>query len=183
MQLLCLDIATTTGWACGTVPDRPLPTPLELRAGDPVYKPQSGSYRIPNAHDASQRLVRYEQWLQDMIAVHKPDVVVFEAPFVTGRTHQNTARLLMYLAGVTELTAKKVQGLRFFEENNARVRKHFINKGSGKRAELKRKTLEACWSLGWMEFSDTDDNRADALALWHYAASLVLARQMQKGAA
>lgn len=176
MNLLSLDIATCTGWASGVVPSDPLPTPLEVRSGDVVYKPNSGSFRIPGAHETSQRLVKYQDWLKGLIDLTKPDVLVFEAPFVTGQTHQNTARLLMYLAGVTELTAKRAGGIRLFEENNARVRKHFINKGSGKRAELKRKTLEVCWSLGWMEFSDDDDNRADALALWHYAASFLLAK-------
>jgi hypothetical protein len=50
------------------------------------------------------------------------------------------------------------------------VRVHFIGSTRHKRAEAKALTINACHRLGW---TPTDDNAADALALWHYQASIL----------
>ncbi|TAI66204.1 hypothetical protein CWO89_09540 [Bradyrhizobium sp. Leo170] len=50
------------------------------------------------------------------------------------------------------------------------VRAHFLGTNRIKRKEAKVLTIDACHRLGW---APADDNAADALALWHYQASLL----------
>ncbi|TAI60697.1 hypothetical protein CWO89_39310 [Bradyrhizobium sp. Leo170] len=50
------------------------------------------------------------------------------------------------------------------------VRGHFLGTNRHKRKEAKAFTIDACHRLGW---APCDDNAADALALWHYQASLL----------
>ena len=50
------------------------------------------------------------------------------------------------------------------------VRAHFIGERNLKRDVAKREVLLRCRQLGWRA---DDDNAADALALWSYAAALI----------
>lgn len=153
--LLALDLATSTGFA--------------LRSANGLI--QSGSQRFQKGLAVGPFLIAYERWLAESLTVWQPEVVAFEAPWVGGVTHQDTARKLMCLAGVTEMACLKAPSVqRHFEANNASVRKHFLGKGRGDRKELKRLAIDACRARGW---DPENDDEADALALLDYLAHCI----------
>ena len=150
--LLTLDLATSTGWAA-------------WRPGD--SRVASGVVRMPKTgEDVGWFLDVFDARLRDLLTLHSPEMVVFEAPWIGPNTHQDTARKLLCLAGMTELVCRRA-GLRYREANNASVRKHFIGKGRGDRRTLKDMTMRACQQRGW---DPENDDEADALALLDYAA-------------
>ena len=64
-------------------------------------------------------------------------------------------------------------GLHHEEVADATIRKHFIGRRNmGERANTKAAVIQRCHVLGYMPKECNDDNRADALALWDYAAAI-----------
>lgn len=149
-NILALDLASRFGYA-------------KLRNGEITY----GSYLLPKTgEDVGRFLVAFEDWAR--LFAPGVDLIIFEAPWVGEKTSQDTARKLLGLACMTEVVATRLE-IVCREENNAVVRKFFIQKGRGERAELKKLTIERCRQLGW---SPADDDAADALALLNYAMHL-----------
>ena len=70
------------------------------------------------------------------------------------------ARGIAFIRGVHEINTVDVGA----------VRQHFIGARNLKSAIAKREVLEKCRRLG---FPATDHNAGDALALWHFACSLI----------
>ena len=89
-------------------------------------------------------------------------------PILSAKTTLITCRKLYGFAAVCELVARHAE-IRCSEVNNAKVRKHFIGKGSGKRDELKAMTMEMCCSRG---LKPQSDDEADEFGIHHYAATL-----------
>lgn len=173
MSLLALDLATVTGYAVGDPELHERLTALEAYGRGDNAKPFSGSHRIaPPGTPLGVFCIRYEDWLGDMLLVHQATHVVFEAPWVGGKTSQDVARKLMGLAILTETVATRAKVPWIREANNASVRKHFIGKGRGDRKTLKRLTIEACQNRGW---EPRNDDEADALALFDYACHCLAA--------
>lgn len=155
MRYLALDIATVTGYAA----DRP-------GGGD---TPVTGTVRVRvEDEDLGAAFLEFEQHVEDLIAVHRPGVLAFEAPLVIGGgrgttrpTNHATVRLLFGLAAIAELVGTRRQ-LQVFEAHIGSVRRHFC--GSG-RAD-KREVLARCKLLGWdVKTADA----ADGAAIWDYA--------------
>lgn len=134
----------------------------------PTQSLQYGSVKLKAPDGLGEFLSQYTGWLGDTIRTERVDTVVFEQPFVGVNTHQQVARKLMSLSGLTELVCWRAD-VDCHEANNASVRKHFIGKGRGKRADLKAMTIQACQDKGW---GPQNDDEADALALLDYAAHL-----------
>jgi hypothetical protein len=111
-------------------------------------------------------LDRFQGWLTKRIEAMEGPVIVFETPWVNGRTHQKTARLLLGMAAVTELTAHQLE-CRCMEATTTVVFQHFTGIANAKRREKKKLTIAACEARG---FRPMDDNEADAIALLDYAA-------------
>lgn len=162
--ILALDLASRTGWALGKVYDR---------------VPQSGSIRFakPGA-GMGPIFAHYRMWLNRMAEENKIDVVVFESPMtpahMLGKTNITTIRTLMGLPAITEeaFFSRGLGEARYYDVREAKVtdiRRHFLGGTRHKRATAKAMTIAACRRLGW---SPQDDNAADALALWHYQASI-----------
>lgn len=159
--ILALDLATTSGWARW----RPgLATPAHgiLR----LPRPPKGMSDTAAGVEIGKFVAKYRDWLTDMLTADRPDWVVFEAPYVDEKTHQDTARKLLGIAVVTELVCHDV-AVAAFEVNNAKVRTHFIRGAFLKSDVVKRLTIEECERRGW---SPDDDNAADALAVLDYGA-------------
>lgn len=173
-QVLILDLATWVGWAVGPLDGLPAPQPLEIGSGFRAAQPFCGRHRIaPTGVSLGFFGTSYRAWLFDMIAVHGPQVIVFEAPWVGGpKLNQNTARKLMGLAWETEVVAHE-RGVRCFEVNVVDARKHFVGRGTGKRELMKRLVMERCAALGWKVGSDDE---ADACALYDFTVA-TLGRQ------
>jgi Holliday junction resolvasome RuvABC endonuclease subunit len=167
MRVLGVDIATNSGFA------------VDLISGG--EKPLTGTFRAEHFGDELGRaFVVFERWLEDMIRVHRPEVLAFEAPLVFGgrdgstrhTTHQ-TIRKLFGLASIAELVGYRAE-LQVFECHIQSVRKHFV--GSG-RAD-KREVLHRCRVLGWPV---ADDNAADAAAVWSFAKSALQSNAAKAG--
>lgn len=154
--ILALDLATTFGW-CEGATDR-----------QPFY----GSERFaPAGADSNAIFGGAVRWLGARLVAFKPRRIVYEAPLapslMRGRTNMRTARILLGLPAIIEGVAYTFGVYDVREARVADVRNHFI--GSNPRGpEGKRATVARCRQLG---FSPTDDNAADAIALWHYAAA------------
>ena len=102
-RVLGLDCSTNIGWA------------LFERPGGRV---RFGTWRAPKSllqAEYGRSFVALEEWLNDMISVHAPDVVAFEAPitpfagFIEQRSSLDIVRLLIGLATVVELVATRAR--------------------------------------------------------------------------
>jgi len=178
--ILALDVATTTGWAYGL----------------PGARPQWGHFRAGKPGTPSGAIAAaFRTWLDDRCEEWQPRAVVFESPYVPEvtprrvRTTQgravwtmpggqppiniNTLRRLITLCGLVEMTAAE-RRLVCREEAPNVICRHFTGHGSwGGRAAKKAATIKMCQVYGW---ATSDDNEADALALWVYAEAALAPR-------
>jgi hypothetical protein len=161
-RILALDLAGRTGWACGFTSDA---------------KPASGSIRF--AREGATMAAVFagcRQWLSDFLTMEGDvGLIVFEAPItpglLQGHTNVNTIRSLIGITAIVEEFTYTRGGYDVREARVSDVRSHFIGSNRHKRAEAKAMTIAACNRLGW---APSDDNAADALALWHYQASILV---------
>lgn len=169
--LLALDLATVVGWATCPLDYRPR-TPLEVRHLGPAAGVFHGSWRVaPVGTPLAPFLDRFATGLDNMIALHAPSILVFEAPIMhAGHTSIDTARRLMGMACVTELIAYRRQIATVRECNVATVKKHWTGSGRAEKADMIRAARER-------GFEPKDDNAADALALMDLAAASFLKRR------
>lgn len=156
-NLVALDLATTTGWARGTVGKG---------------EPESGSVRLVSTGATHNALAAGAiRWLVEFTQNYKPDMIVIEAPVRKDRWRSSTeandittgliflARGVLYSRGIFDIRVAQVSAVRNF----------FIG-GNPERKLAKIRTIGTCKALGWQP---DDDNAADALALWAYQASLI----------
>lgn len=159
--ILSLDLATVTGWAACSAdyvlnwtPDLVIPDGQATQHGlINGYK----DFRI-HGEDVGSKLAALMEWLEEMIVVHQPRVLVFEAPFVqasSGKVNANTARLLMSMAGIAEAMASK-HGIKAFECNVKRVKEQACGTGNAKKPEI----TAAARDKGW---NPANEDAADAL--------------------
>jgi len=152
--IIALDLATNLGFAVGM----------------PGARPTFGTKRIGSPGcSVGEFGSAFDLWLSDMITVHAPTVLCFEAPVLTlGHTSIDTARKLMGMVYHAEVIAYRLEIRRVFEESTSTVTKFFVGRGGGfkSRAEKKGATIAACKARGW---NVGDDNQADACALFAFA--------------
>ena len=111
----------------------------------------------------------------------RPELVIYEAPLPIGalmdvgddgkigyRSSPKTISLLNGLADGVEVICGPY-GIRTAIGNVQTVRKHFL--GQARPEEPKAAVIKRCHLMGLMPDDCYDDNRADALALWDYAAA------------
>lgn len=160
MKVLALDIATVTGWAIGNV-------------GDDA--PTCGSVRFAQ-QGASQLAIcgRALEWAIETIREPVPDIIAIEAllpPSVTRGQSNEHHDLLAHLHGLIMGVAfmRKVYKVHKYPVQS--IRAHFIDLSSCAKGEAKKVVLQRCKSMGWLETSD--DDAADACALWSYQVGLL----------
>ena len=149
-NVLALDLATVTGWACGA----------------PGETPKFGTTRFAKkgaTHPAIYRGMR--SWLNQWINGKTAQLIVYESAAIPslmlGRTTATTGRLLCGLTEhVEELCYERIE---LNEASVQQVRAHFIGTNRNRRKLAKQLTMDRCHELGWMV---EDDNQADACALW-----------------
>ena len=152
----CLDLSTRTGWAAGAPgANRP-----------PLY----GLWVLPRlptmiARDLQigYRMSCLAAKLEDAIAVHKPDRVVFEAPL---HLADGSSRLLIALAGVVEMICCE-RKIRCEEAHVQAVRALVLGRGRG--VNPKARVMKFCAEQGW---TPADDNVGDALVLLRYCHTM-----------
>jgi hypothetical protein len=165
-RILALDIATNSGFAVdppvgSANPDRPI----------------SGSFLVKHQGDRLGDAYRlFENNVEDLIIVHRPDVFSFEAPLPRGRkdgvggapTSAHAVRKLFGLAAIAELIATR-HGLEVYESNVQSARSHIL-RGVGRGKEQKAAVFRFCWTLGW---NPIDEDASDACAVWSYTHGVV----------
>jgi hypothetical protein len=159
--IFALDLAVHAGYAIGA----------------PGECPRSGSVILKKPDDhravAFANLFRFlnERWSED-----RPSLVVKEAPlplqaFKSLGNAAFTVRVTHGLHAVVEGMCAMF-GISCEDVSDATVRKHFIGKANcGNRAATKAAIIQRCHLLGYMPKDCCDDNRADALATWDFAAA------------
>ena len=169
--LLALDLATHAGWAVGPIPAAREALAIGALSGasGAIVKPLSGHVQFGGPGvDTGMVLGRYRTWLNDTIAFHAPHGIIWEAPLPAGaHGSQQTAVRLIGLSALTEeiCAARRIPWRR--KANNQKIKKFFAGHGRADKARVK----EACAQMGWGEISD--DNEADALAVWAFGVSLI----------
>jgi hypothetical protein len=157
---MALDLASTSGWACGEL------------GGVPAH----GSIRFASAGASHEAIFAGAfKWMNDFcLGLNtKPGLVVWEAPLATsfsrGTTTSNTTTLLYGLPAIIGAVAylRGIYDIRKAETRD--VRNHFIG-SNPKRAKAKPLVIRQCRAMGW---NVADDNEADALATWHYMCNLI----------
>lgn len=173
MKTLVLDLATATGFAVGD----------ETRVQD------HGSFKLPSTGgDIGTFLSHYRAWLSAAISRWEIEDIVFEMPILGEGMSLPVLRKLYSLCGLTELLAKD-RHVKCGEANLIDIRRHFIgccrapkdvtcSPGcikkkctrctAARRAWIKGSTVTMCRKRG---FRPTDDNSADALALFSFVQS------------
>lgn len=157
MRVLAVDCATKFGWACDTPSgDRPLGGTIKLLSDD-----------------CDDAYTEFRQHLREIISVHQPDVLAYEAPlpFAGGSNFANvmaTAQTVRKLMGLAAHAGQIGTTLREppVEADVSTIRKYFTGNGRAKKPEVQQR----CLLLGW---KFVDDNHADALALWAYVKAML----------
>lgn len=157
MKILALDIATNTGVA----------------VGENGSAPVCWSESLGQAPD-ERRFSNVLRLLDRLIDEHKPDLIAIEAAIGGKHASQYLIGLVACVRGCAYLN--NIQSEVYYL---ASIRKHFLGKalsvrdfpamtrGNAKRA-IKKAVMDRCALLGWKV---SDDDAADAAALWDYAMS------------
>ena len=167
MQLVALDLGTRMGFACG-------------KAGHGAI-PRSGAMILKEPQEPTARAYsNLQRWLCGIIeTVPKPErrsmLVVKESPLALAAFKQlgNAAATVEFtykLHGSVEAVCDSYRIL-CRDVADATIRKHFIGKSNaGKRTATKAAVIHRAKLLKLIPADCTDDNRADAVALFDYAA-------------
>lgn len=153
--VLALDLASSTGWACG------------VDSG----KPRSGVWLLglngQHGHYFSALAAR----LEDAIATLAPSLIIAEAPLPPQRMSSSTvARVLIGLIAVAEMIAYE-RSVKFVEASCSDARQMVL----GRPRVPKSAVVAWCRDQGWRP---ADDNAADALLLLRYQHILLRSRVM-----
>lgn len=154
MIVAALDLATKTGVAVGPLGGRPELWTLDLKS--------KGEAKLH-----ATRLMQIQGLTHNLIAERGVGLIAIEKPFVA--SHNNWATTLLTIgltANVLSWAARKGIPVEIFSAQT--VAQHFVGSGKMKRDEKKAAILAACRTRGW---EPTDDNQADAAALWDLACT------------
>lgn len=158
MKILALDIATVTGYAIGV-------------AGE---IPRSGSVRLKKSIDhLFVAPFNMGCFIRDIFALDKPDLVAIEHFLNPIAQKSADAIILQLMCFGAAIYVCMSHGVRIQTAMPATIRKHFCGAANaGKRADTKRMVLNRAKSLRYIPADCTDDNRADACALFDYASAI-----------
>ncbi len=160
-RILALDPGHKLGWA---VDGR---RPGELITGVEILPGQAPDHGVAYCH--------FQDWLAEMIDIHRVQVLAWEAPVAFGGfkqswggrklvTNQAAVEFLYGLGAVAELVGT-VAGLLCWKAVTATVRRHFVGNGRAEKMDV----FIRCRALGWpVETLDA----ADAAAIWDLAAHI-----------
>lgn len=156
----------------------PSTTRFGLALGGPDNgKPRAWTIKLPGAAD--NVLDRTLGNAADTIALQcrfsKVTLVAIEEPIIIDDRSAHTMKSLMQLTGAIRAAAHR-SGCRVMLVHSSTVRRHFV--GHGFPHNPKQAVMDRCRLLNW-EF--TDDNSADAAALWCYAMSITFPKWAPNG--
>ena len=160
MFVIALDVASTTGFACGHVD------------GAAEY----GSIRFASA-GASDAAVfsAAKQWSSAFFSTAKrPTIIAIERllppEVVRGQSNTKTIYRLAGLHGVILAEAYEHALYSIEMWSTGEIRGHFIGAKNYRRERAKREVMRQCRAMGW---NPRNDNEGDALALWSAQCSRI----------
>jgi len=147
--------------------------------GERDPRPRSFVWKLPGAdeHQFDRTLsIAFTSAYELLMATKATDAFI-EAPIIISDRSAHTMVALMQLCGAVRAAATRA-GCRVHMVASSTVRKHFIQAGNLKSVEAKRAVMRRCELLG---YEITDDNSADACAVWNYGISLVCPKWSPQG--
>ena len=155
-RLATFDLATTVGWACGA----------------PSQRPMWGHERMaPTGSGPGTVALNSMGWLDHKIGDLKPSHVFAEDQYLGGnRINPDVLRRLYGLRFMCEAMCEK-HGASLTWVPIATVTKFFTGLARWPKGEKKQATMRICALYGW---AVSDDNEADALALFLYGEHQLL---------
>jgi Holliday junction resolvasome RuvABC endonuclease subunit len=155
VRILALDPGHKLGWAVDGEAPGSLITGTEILPG--------------KAPDNGKTFLHFEDWLFDMIDVHKPNVLAWEAPIIFGGAKGSTTptnhfaiHFAIGIASIAELAGERT-GLDCWQAPLMTVRHHFCGDGKAKKDAVYDKCLEMGWPVKGLD-------AADATAIWDLCA-------------
>lgn len=169
MNVWAFDLATNSGAAMGEPPEA-----LSRLNSFAV------NLRTSKEQDIFDLAFNFDTYLDHASKFGWPDLVVYEAPPSPHATFRDgdgkpipqsaEALLLPSMLAVTLTNRAKRKRVRVEKVFPATVRATFIGKANaGRRAQTKQAVIQKCREWGYVPPTCKDDNRCDAVALWHYA--------------
>jgi hypothetical protein len=161
-RILAFDQSAYCGWAHGV----------------PGEKPMSGTLRLPDKQ-VSDRLIRLENFVMEMVEANKIERVYFEKPIIPKVTSFLALSSLIGYASYIGTGARRA-GIQSFAIDMQTWRSEFgvptqaprALKGKDERRKwVKAATMARCERLG---IPVADDNAADAVGIWYCAAERIL---------
>lgn len=149
-----------------------LATQMGFCEGEPGERPVSGSVRLaPEGSRPAAIFGGLLAFLGERMTAIRYRCVVFEAPMDPRhmKTNINTARMLIGLPAIAEAVAYQTGHYGIREASVHDVRKHLLGARPAK-GEAKGAVIARLRSMG---FDPVDDNEADAIAGWLYAAAVI----------
>lgn len=157
MIIMGIDPATVLGYAIG-------PT-------DAI--PRSGAVRLKKPNE-DRDIAPFNAlcFLRDTWTLDKPDLVVIEH-FMNPAAQKSADAIILQIEVYGVIVALcRAYGVPYEAPHRMTVVKHFIGQQPKQdRAALKAKMVQRAILLGYMPKGATDDNRADACALWDWGAA------------
>lgn len=159
-RVLAVDAAATCGFALG----------------DTGAEPRFGSRNFTGSNSSGEVVARFSRFLRATIEREQPDVIAYEAPYFPmgfrrgPPANAKTLRRLLGLAEIIDAIAFDHR-LRCYQATAGEVCAYLTGKSNwGGRVNKKAATIAAARAWGWPV---TDDNQADACAVWAYAESIL----------
>jgi crossover junction endodeoxyribonuclease RuvC len=163
-RVLAVDAAATCGFALG----------------DTGAEPRFGSRNFTGGNASGEVVARFSRFLRAIIEREKPDVIAYEAPYFPmgfRRGPPANAKTLRRLLGMAEIIDAIAWDYRdvvrrgCYQATAGEICAYLTGKANwGGRAQKKAATIAAARAWGWVV---TDDNAADACAVWAYAESIL----------
>lgn len=157
MRIMALDIATRTGFAIGEAGAIPTSGAVVLRV---------------DQQPAEIAAFNLGCFLRDRWVLDKPDLLIIEH-YLNPVAHKSATAIILQLQahGAVQFLAR-ANRIRVESVQPATVRKHFIGAANaGERDKTKALVIQRCHQLGYFDKRCRDADRADACALFDYAAA------------
>lgn len=148
MNILALDLGTKTGWAS------------RHELGETLVSQTSGvaKFVVPRGSNPDMRYLFFEKWLDDIVLIKKPKLIVYELPHMRGG---KASDLLVGFMTIVRMYCVK-HGLNYISVHSGTLKKFATGSGNASKEDM---VLTAEQRYGKVQ----DDNQADALHLLAWA--------------